>query len=100
MAIVNAGQLGVYEEIPKDLLELGRGRPAESKARRDRAVGRVCRNRATTRQGGRQSRCLREGPVEARLSHALVKGIVDYIDEDVEEARQQYDKPLKIIEGR
>src|SRR5207249_9274914 len=41
----------------------------------------------------------RLGPVEERLSHALVKGIVDFIDQDVEEARQKYGKPLAVIEG-
>src|SRR5262249_23498481 len=41
----------------------------------------------------------REATVEARLSHALVHGVVDFIDADVEEARQKYDKPLSIIEG-
>ena len=41
----------------------------------------------------------REGPVEERLSHALVHGIVDFIEEDTEEARQQYDRPLEVIEG-
>src|SRR5690606_12507408 len=41
----------------------------------------------------------RDGTVEERLSHALVKGIVDFIEEDVEEARRKYDKPLDVIEG-
>src|SRR6185437_4048396 len=41
----------------------------------------------------------RQGTVEARLSHALVKGIVDYIDQDTEEARQKYATPLEIIQG-
>ena len=41
----------------------------------------------------------REQPVEKRLEHALVKGITDFIDKDVEEARQMHDKPLHVIEG-
>src|SRR5205807_9829378 len=41
----------------------------------------------------------RSGPVEERLKHALVAGIVDFIDQDVEEARQRYERPLQVIEG-
>ena len=99
MAIVNAGQLGVYEEIPKDLLELVEDVLLN---RRPDATERLVEFAETVQQQGKavvKADAWREGPVEARLSHALVKGIVDYIDEDVEEARQQYDKPLKIIEG-
>ena len=99
MAIVNAGQLGVYEEIPKDLLELVEDVLLN---RRPDATERLVDFAETVEQEGKavvKADAWREGSVEARLSHALVKGIVDYIDEDVEEARQQYDKPLKIIEG-
>ena len=99
MAIVNAGQLGVYEEIPKDLLELVEDVLLN---RRPDATERLVDFAETVKQEGKtavKADAWREGQVEARLSHALVKGIVDYIDEDVEEARQKYDKPLKIIEG-
>ncbi len=99
MAIVNAGQLGVYEEIPKDLLDLVEDVLLN---RRPDATERLVEFAETVQQQGKavvKADAWREGSVEARLSHALVKGIVDYIDEDVEEARQQYDKPLKIIEG-
>ena len=99
MAIVNAGQLGVYEEIPKDLLELVEDVLLN---RRPDATERLVEFAETVQQEGKavvKADAWREGSVGARLSHALVKGIVDYIDEDVEEARQQYDKPIKIIEG-
>ncbi|MCY3955766.1 MAG: methionine synthase [Nitrospira sp.] len=99
MAIVNAGQLGVYEEIPKDLLELVEDVLLN---RRPDATERLVDFAETVKQEGKatvKADVWREGTVEARLSHALVKGIVDYIDADVEEARQKYDKPLKIIEG-
>ena len=99
MAIVNAGQLGVYEEIPKDLLELVEDVLLN---RRPDATERLVDFAETVKQEGKaavKADAWREGTVEARLSHALVKGIVEFIDEDVEEARQQYDKPLKIIEG-
>ena len=99
MAIVNAGQLGVYEEIPKDLLELVEDVLLN---RGPDATERLVAFSETVKQEGKtavKADAWREGSVEARLSHALVKGIVDYINEDVEEARRQYDKPLKIIEG-
>ena len=99
MAIVNAGQLGVYEEIPKDLLELVEDVLLN---RRPDATERLVDFAETVKQEGKaavKADAWREGPVETRLSHALVKGIVEHIDADVEEARQKYDRPLKIIEG-
>ena len=99
MAIVNAGQLGVYEEIPKDLLELVEDVLLN---RRPDSTERLVDFAETVKQEGKsvvKADAWRAGTVEARLSHALIKGIVEFIDEDVEEARQKYDKPLKIIEG-
>ena len=99
MGIVNAGQLGVYEEIPKDLLELVEDVLLN---RRDDATERLVTFAETVKQGGKtivKDEEWRKGTVEARLSHALVKGIVEHIDADVEEARQNYEKPLHIIEG-
>ncbi|GJL55167.1 MAG: methionine synthase [Nitrospirales bacterium] len=99
MAIVNAGQLGVYAEIPKDLLELVEDVLLN---RRDDATERLVTFAETVKQGGKvavKDEAWRQGTVQERLSHALVKGLVEYIIEDVEEARQQYDKPLHVIEG-
>ncbi len=99
MAIVNAGQLGVYEEIPKDLLGLVEDVLLN---RKPDATERLVSFAETVKQGGKvvvKDDAWRNGTVEERLSHALVKGIVDYIDEDVEQARQSYDKSLKVIEG-
>jgi 5-methyltetrahydrofolate--homocysteine methyltransferase len=99
MGIVNAGQLAVYEEIPKDLLELVEDVLLN---RRPDATERLVAFAETVRQKGKaavQEDAWRQGPVEERLSHALVKGIVDYIEADVEEARQKYAKPLDVIEG-
>jgi 5-methyltetrahydrofolate--homocysteine methyltransferase len=99
MGIVNAGQLQVYEDIPKDLLEhvedvLLNRRPDATDRLVDfaRKVGRKAKDE-TREQAWRQA------PVAERLQHALVHGIVDYIDADVEEARQQYERPLQVIEG-
>ncbi len=99
MGIVNAGQLGVYEEIPKDLLELVEDVLLN---RRPDATERLVAFAETVKQKDKvaaQEHAWRRGTVEERLSHALVKGIVEYIEEDVEEARQQYSKPLQVIEG-
>ncbi|TKB82431.1 MAG: methionine synthase [Nitrospira sp.] len=99
MGIVNAGQLAVYEEIPKDLLELVEDVLLN---RRSDATERLVNFAETVKQKGKavvKDDEWRKGTVEERLSHALVKGITDYIDQDTEEARQKYPKPLSVIEG-
>jgi 5-methyltetrahydrofolate--homocysteine methyltransferase len=99
MGIVNAGQLAVYEEIPKDLLELVEDVLLN---RRPDATERLVAFAETVKQKGKaavKDDEWRSGTVEERLSHALVKGITDYIDQDTEEARQKYPKPLSVIEG-
>ena len=99
MGIVNAGQLAVYEEIPKDLLELVEDVVLN---RRPEATERLVAFAETVRQQDKaavQEDAWRQGTVEERLSHALVRGIVDYIEVDVEEARRQYHQPLRVIEG-
>jgi 5-methyltetrahydrofolate--homocysteine methyltransferase len=99
MGIVNAGQLAVYEEIPKDLLELVEDVLLN---RRPDATERLVAFAETVKQTGKaviQEDAWRQGTVEERLSHALVKGIVEYIEVDIEEARQKYAKPLDVIEG-
>jgi 5-methyltetrahydrofolate--homocysteine methyltransferase len=99
MGIVNAGQLVVYEDIPKDLLEHVEDIIFN---RRPDATERLVQFAETVKGAGRKREtdlAWREGTVEARLSHALVHGVVDFIEADVEEARQQYDEPLRIIEG-
>ena len=100
MGIVNAGQLEVYEEIPKDLLE-----HIEDVIfnRREDATERLVNFAEGTKGSGGRARVedlsWRDVSVEKRLSHALVKGIVDFIEADVEEARQKYDRPIQVIEG-
>ena len=99
MGIVNAGQLAVYEDIPRDLLEhvedvIFNRRPDATERLVALAAG--VRGSARTRE---VDLSWREGDVGARLTHALVHGIVDYIEADVEEARQQLARPLDVIEG-
>jgi 5-methyltetrahydrofolate--homocysteine methyltransferase len=101
MAIVNAGQLGIYEEIPKDLLELVEDVLLN---RRPDATERLITYAETVKGTSKAAQEKiaeewRNGTVEERLSHALVKGIVEFIDADVEEARQKYPTGLSIIEG-
>ena len=99
MGIVNAGQLGVYEEIPKDLLKLVEDVLLN---RRPEATEELVTFAETVKQQGKvvvKDDAWRQEPVEKRLAHALIKGIVEFIDADVEEARQKLNKPLDVIEG-
>ncbi len=99
MGIVNAGQLAVYEEIPKDLLELVEDVLLN---RRPDATERLVAFAETVKQKGKaavKDDAWRDAPVEERLSHALVKGITDYVEQDTEEARRKYPTPLAVIEG-
>jgi 5-methyltetrahydrofolate--homocysteine methyltransferase len=99
MAIVNAGQLMLYEDIPADLLERVEDVIFD---RRPDSTERLVEYAETVRgEGTRRERDLswREATVQKRLEHALVHGIVDFIEDDAEEARQQYERPLEVIEG-
>jgi 5-methyltetrahydrofolate--homocysteine methyltransferase len=99
MGIVNAGQLAVYEEIPKGLLDLVEDVLLN---RRPEATERLVSFAETVKAKGKAAAKddkWRKDTVEERLAHALVKGITDYIDQDTEEARQKYPKPLAVIEG-
>ncbi len=101
MGIVNAGQLEVYEEIDKELLQhvedvvLNRRSDATERlialSEKFKLVGKV--------ETVAQIQEWRNGTVEDRLKHALLKGITDYIDVDTEEARQKYRRPLEVIQG-
>ncbi len=99
MGIVNPGMLAVYEEIPKDLLEVVEDVLLN---RRPDATERLVAFAQTVKEKGKvevKDDTWRAGTVAERLSHALVKGITDFIDQDIEEARVQYGRPLAVIEG-
>ena len=99
MAIVNAGQLAVYEEIPTELKERVEDVLLN---RRSDATERLLEFAETVKAGGKavvKDEAWRRAPVEERLLHALLKGITDFIDEDTEEARKKYGRPLQVIEG-
>lgn len=99
MGIVNAGQLEIYEEIPKDLLELVEdvliNRRSDATERLlDFAEKVKYREKVEIKREE-----WRSGSVEERLKHALVKGITEHVEEDTEEARQKYPAPLVVVEG-
>jgi len=99
MGIVNAGQLGMYEDIPADLLEHVEDILFN---RRSDATERMVDFAETVTGGGKKKELdlsWRETNVAERLSHALVHGIVDFIEQDAEEARQQLGRPIEVIEG-
>ena len=101
MGIVNAGQLEVYEEIPKDLLEMVENVILN---RKSDATERLIEFAETIKKKDKsvideKKEDWRNASVEERLKHALIRGIVDYIDEDTEEARLKYAQPIEVIEG-
>jgi 5-methyltetrahydrofolate--homocysteine methyltransferase len=99
MGIVNAGQLAVYEEIEPELRERVEDVLLN---RRDDATERLidfAENVKAKDKTPVADKAWRKEPVEERLKHALVKGIIDYIDVDTEEARQKCKRPLDVIEG-
>jgi 5-methyltetrahydrofolate--homocysteine methyltransferase len=100
MGIVNPTMLDVYDNIPQDLLERVEDVLLD---RRDDATERLLDFaeglKGQSKTVDKASEEWRSGTVQQRLTHALVKGIVDFIDEDTEEARKNYDKPLHVIEG-
>ncbi len=100
MGIVNPTMLEIYDDIPKDLLEAVEDVLLN---RRDDATERLLdiaeSLKGKSKEAEKNDQEWRSQPVEKRLEHALVKGIIEFIDEDVEEARIKYESPLKVIEG-
>ena len=107
MAIVNAGMLGIYEEIPKDLLErvedvIMNRRPDATERLVTFADELKASQGGASRIEAKEDLAWRSASVEERLSHALVKGIDAFVEQDTEEARAnsaKYPRPLNIIEG-
>ena len=99
MGIVNAGQLAVYDEVPADL----RKRVEDVLFNRDADATEHLIEFASSYQGEEKSRgdelAWRRSPLEERLAHALIQGITEYVDADIAEALDKYDRPLHIIEG-
>ena len=99
MGIVNAGQLIVYDQIEPQLRELCED---VIQNRREDSTDRLITFAETVKAKDKaevKNEAWRSNTVEERLKHALINGITDYIDQDTEEARQKYPKPLDVIEG-
>ncbi len=101
MGIVNAGMIAVYADIPKELLNLVEDVLLNRRSDATERLVTFAQNYTSKAGPGKAVEDLgwRKEPVEKRLSHALVKGIVEHIDTDVEEARQKSKRPLDVIEG-
>jgi 5-methyltetrahydrofolate--homocysteine methyltransferase len=99
MGIVNPSMLEVYDDVPKDLMEKVEDVLFD---RREDATEELLAFAETVKASDKKEQALeiwRSEPVEKRIEYALVKGIIDYIIEDTEEARVHYKNPLKVIEG-
>src|SRR6187401_714723 len=99
MGIVNAGQLGVYAEIPPDLLERAEDVIFNRRPDSTERLVEFAESFKGQKKDAVEELAWRQGTVQERLVHALVKGVTQFVVEDTEEARQQYDKPLQVIEG-
>jgi 5-methyltetrahydrofolate--homocysteine methyltransferase len=101
MAIVNAGQLEVYEEIPEKLKELVEDVLLNRSDEATEKLVTYADEIKNEQRGGKEIKedSWREKPIEERIRYSLVKGIVDHIVDDVEEARKLYDEPIHVIEG-
>lgn len=99
MGIVNAGQLAIYEEIPATLREHVEDVILNRRADATERLVTLAENVQGQRKERQEDLSWRAGTAQERLTHALVKGINSYITEDVEEARQQANEPIEVIEG-
>jgi 5-methyltetrahydrofolate--homocysteine methyltransferase len=100
MGIVNAGQLGIFEDLPDHIREAVEDLVLNRRPDATERLLTIAQGYAGQGGSGRtEDLSWREGPVADRLSHALVHGITDYIIEDTEEARQQATRPIEVIEG-
>ena len=99
MGIVNAGQLGVYADIPKELLERVEDVIFDRRPDATERLVTFAESFKGQKKDAVEDLAWRSAPVGERLSHALVKGITQWIVEDTEEARKQFPRPIQVIEG-
>ncbi len=102
MGIVNAGQLVVYDEIPRELRDLCEDVILNRNNENGETTDKLIRFAETVKGKDKEEKkdeAWRGNSVEERLKHALINGITEFIELDTEEARQQYPKPLEVIEG-
>jgi 5-methyltetrahydrofolate--homocysteine methyltransferase len=101
MGIVNAGQLAIYDDLPEELRELVEDvvlNRRDDSTERLLAVAEKYRGDGSAEEAP-EAQEWRSWPVNERLGHALVKGITEFIDQDVEECRHNYERPIQVIEG-
>ncbi|MBV9009284.1 MAG: B12-binding domain-containing protein, partial [Verrucomicrobia bacterium] len=99
MAIVNAGQLAVYEEIEPELRERVEDVLLNRRSDATERLLEFAQTVQAKKKGPAEEKAWRTAPVEERLTHALVHGITDFIEADTEEARRNFARPLQVIEG-
>jgi 5-methyltetrahydrofolate--homocysteine methyltransferase len=99
MGIVNPSQLEVYDEINKELLERVEDVLLDRRVDATERLLEFAESYKSKGKDKKEDEAWRSGTVEERLSHALVKGIIEFIDADIEEARLKYARPLHVIEG-
>jgi len=99
MGIVNAGQLGVYADIPKELLERVEGILFNRRPDATERLVEFAESYTAEKRVSREDLSWREGTIGERITHALVKGITTFIIEDTEEARQAAEQSIRVIEG-
>jgi len=99
MGIVNAGQLTVYDDIPEDLLTKVEDVLLNRNDEATEALVDFAETVKATKSEKKNDLTWREQPVEKRLEHALIKGIADWVEEDVEECRARAERPIHVIEG-
>jgi 5-methyltetrahydrofolate--homocysteine methyltransferase len=99
MGIVNAGQLQVYENIPRDLRDHVEDVLLNRRPDATERLVEFAKNVGQKEKTKEQELAWRNAPVGERLTHALINGVTDFIDVDVEECRLQMERPLQVIEG-
>jgi len=99
MGIVNAGQLTVYEEIPRHVLDRVEDLVLNRREDATERLLEIAHSLSSQERASAQDLEWRKKPASERLTHALVLGISEYIEEDTEAARLQYDEAIKVIEG-
>jgi 5-methyltetrahydrofolate--homocysteine methyltransferase len=99
MGIVNAGQLTVYDDIPEELLTKVEDVLLNRNDGGTEALVDFAETVKATKSEKKNDLTWREQPVEKRLEHALIKGIADYVEDDVEECRARAERPIQVIEG-
>jgi 5-methyltetrahydrofolate--homocysteine methyltransferase len=99
MGIVNAGQLGVYADIPAEMLERVEDVIFNRRPDATERLVEFADSFKGKKKDAVEDQAWRKGTVQERISHALVKGITQHIIADTEEARTQYERPIQVIEG-